>query len=355
MPNTKKKATNDNKDIKNEEVNVAPEEVKKDTEKKDAPVNNQKPNVDESRDLVKIEDGEEVTKQVEEKRTALLAMFKKSKKISSIVMGVVALAAIGAIIMIFNNNQALKIAGYSLAGAVLVGMIIYYAFTKNKFPTASRIYINEVTDLINGYNFSSPNMKDVKVYPNKKLTKMDLEVDRVYKNAIEIGSRNYISGEYNGHNFNVSENVLYTVSSTRKNQREVLFLGKYISLENNLKFEGRYIFNMKGNPEKLVDQPNDLEDLKLLLEEDSLQVYAPNDKPVKEVFGTKFLNELKNIKTDEKLLNFVMVVWAGHTGIYLSYDDSVTVLPFEHPFAREAQDKYRSDLVASLELATLKK
>ena len=92
-----------------------------------------------------------------------------------------------------------------------------------------------------------------------------------------------------------------------------------------------------------------------ILEEDNLQVYAPNEKPIKDVFGTHFLGKLKEIKTDEKLLNFVMVVWSGHTAIYLSYDDAVTLLPFEHPFNKEAQDKYRSDLSLSLALATLKK
>ena len=59
--------------------------------------------------------------------------------------------------------------------------------------------------------------------------------------------------------------------------------------------------------------------------------------------------------TDEKLLNAVVVVWAGHTGVYLSYDDSVTVLPFEHPFDRAAQEQYKEDLLAALELSTLKK
>ena len=103
-----------------------------------------------------------------------------------------------------------------------------------------------------------------------------------------------------------------------------------------------------------MDQPNDIDDLTLVLEEDNLQVYAPNDKPIKDVFGTKFISKLKEIKTDDKLLNLVVVVWAGHTAIYLSYDDSVTVLPFEHEFNVESQDKYKSDLVAALELVTLK-
>ena len=349
MTDLENKPVNDNEDIKDNKEPAL--EVKEDTVPEEKVL---KANPDDGFDLVKYDNPEEVTNQVESKRTALLALFKKNKKISSIMMGVVAVVAIGAIVMIFNDLDVLRIVGYSLAGAVLLAMIVYYAFTKNKFPNASKIYIEEVTDIINGYNFNDKDLTDVKVFPKKKLTKMDLEVDRVYKNALEIGSRNYIAGKYKGHNFNVSENVLYSLSATKKNQREVLFLGKYISFENNFKFEGRYIFNLKGNPEKLVDQPNDLEDLKLV-EDGNVQVYAPNDKAPKDVLGTKFLAQIKEIRTDEKLLNAVVVVWAGHTGVYLSYDDSVTVLPFEHPFDRAAQEQYKEDLVAALELSTLKK
>ena len=353
---------NENSVINEEEVKNENNEPSLEEKKEEAPISEQKTNKkpkldpDECHDLIGANDLEDTTNQIEMKRRALLAMFNKTKMISRIMMFVVVIAVVGAIVMIFQEDMAFKIAGYSLAGAVLVGMLVYYILSKDKFPRFSKEYIAKVTELINSYDFSDKRFTDLKVYPNKKLNKADLEVDRVYKNSSEIGSRNFITGKFDGKKFEVSENVLYVADPAKRNQRSVAFLGKYISLENSLLFEGRYIFNLKGkDPEKLVDQPNDIDDLKVILDEDGLVVYSSNDKPVKEVFGTKFLGELKCIKTDEKLLNFVLVVWAGHTGIYLSYDDSVTVLPFEHEFNKDAQNKYRDDLVKSLELAAFKK
>ena len=310
---------------------------------------------DECLEITRSTNVEETVEQIEKERNDLLKVFNKTKLVSRIIMGIVVIGVLAAIIMIFNNLMVLKIVGYSIAGAVLVLMVFYYIFTKDKFPKQSKAYIASVTNLINSYIFEDKRFQDVKAYPNKKLNKTDLEVDRAYTTANDIGSRNVITGKFDGHDFSVSENVLYTMSQGRRGQRSVIFLGKYVTLENNKKFEGRYIFNIKGNPEKLVDQPNDIDDLKVVLEEDNLVVYGPNDKPLKDIFGTKFLSELKEIKTDERLLNAVIVVWAGHTAAYLSYDDAVTVLPFEHPFNRDAQDKYKKDLLAVLELATQKK
>ncbi len=343
--------------VEEEKVEEAPkEDVKEEAPKAEpAPAKKGKLDPEECHDITKVSDLVETVNTIEEKRKALLTAFNKTKMVSRIVMTVVVIAVIGAIICIFNDLMALKIVGYSIAGVVLVAMLIYYIFSKDKFPKLSKEYIKDVTDLINGYDFADERFSDLKVYPNKKLTKTDLEVDRVYKNSSDIGSRNFITGKFSGHKFEVSENVLYVITGEKKNQRAVSFLGKYVSLENDKKFDGRFIFNLKGNPEKLVDQPNDIEDMKVILEEDNLVVYSSNDKAIKDVFGTKFLGQLKDIKTDARLLNLVIVVWAGHTGIYLSYDDSVTVLPFEHEFNREAQDKYREDLIASLELVTMKK
>ena len=333
------------------------EEAKEEAPKEEAPKKEGKQpknNPEESHDIVQSTNLEETVEQIESMRQVLRAAFNKTKLISRIVTGVVVVAVIAAIIMIFNDSMTLKIVGYSIAGATLAGMLVYYILTKDKFPKQSRDYIAGVTDLINGYVFNDKRFSELKVFPYKKLNKTELEVDRVYTNSNDIGSRNVITGKFNGHQFDVSENVLYATVPGRRGQRSVVFLGKYISMKNSMKIEGRYIFNVKGNPEKLVDQPNDIEDLNVVLEEDNLVVYAPNDKPLKDVFGTKFLSSLKEIKTDERLLNFVLVVWAGHTAAYLSYDDAVTVLPFDHPFNREAQDKYKSDLINVLELGNQK-
>lgn len=328
----------------NQEVNL-PEDNKPE-ERKDPRIKD--PN--ESYDLAKVESMDSAAEEIEVERRKLLAAFNETKKWSRIIMVVVVLAVIAAIVLITFQEMALKITGYSIAGVVLVGMLTYYFITKDKFPKASRLYIAKVTDLINGYVFSDSRYSELKCFPNKKLTKTEFDIDRVYKDTNECGSRNFITGKFNKTKFEISENVLYSLSGDKRPQRKVAFLGKYVSLENKYKFDGRFIFNLKGEGEKVVDQPTDIEDCKVILEEGNLVVYSSNDKAIKEVFGTKFVSSLKNIQINTELLNLVIVAWAGHTGIYLSYDDSVTVLPFEHEFKRDSQDKFVKDLIEVLEL-----
>lgn len=287
---------------------------------------------------------------VEQKRAALMANFKKAKLVSRIMMAIVVVFVMAAIIFISFEGMGFKIAGYVLAGVALLGMIIFYFTTKNSFPDTSKQYIKEVTDILNSYVFEDKRFSEVATIVDRKIDKAEIELDRVFKDAIDSGSRNSIKGKFNGREFEVSEAALYKAGKDRRTPKVVSFLGKYISIENNLKFEGRYIFNSKAaDPNKVFDQPNDIEDLEKVYEEETFEIYAPR-KDYNEVLGSKFLSLFKEIKVEEPLLNLIVVVWEGHSAAYLSYDDSVTTLPFEHPFTTGPIEKYRSDLIKTLEL-----
>ena len=232
----------------------------------------------------------------------------------------------------------------------LVAMLAFYFKTRNIFPNVSKKYIREYTKINNGFVFQDPRFHDMKVDPNRKIDKSEVGIDRAFKEGHEIGSRNYTFGKFDGKPFVVSELAVYYQGDSKKNPRTIGFIGKYVTLDNHLKFRGRYIFNIKAkDASKVVDQPNDTEDLTLVYQDDNFEIFGPN-KEYKEIFGTEFVKKLKEIKIEEPLLNFCAVVWEGHSAIYLSYDDSVTTIPFEHPFKKEPTEKYRSDLIKVLEL-----
>ena len=121
---------------------------------------------------------------------------------------------------------------------------------------------------------------------------------------------------------------------------ENLFIGKYISYKNDLHFENRYIIRLKG--EKEIDIPNDIDDLVVLEDNETLIIYGPEGHKYKEDLGKDFFNGLKDIKLNEELLSLSIVIWAGHSAAYLSYSDDVITLPFEKEYNKEPFDRYVS-------------
>ena len=61
---------------------------------------------------------------IEDARKELYKAYSTSRKVSNILMFVILAMIVGIMFMIMNNNQVLKIVGYSLAGALVIGMIV---------------------------------------------------------------------------------------------------------------------------------------------------------------------------------------------------------------------------------------
>ena len=133
--------------------------------------------------------------------------------------------------------------------------------------------------------------------------------------------------------------------------KAVAFIGKYLELQNTLHFEGRYILNFRA--EKPNDLPTDIDDLVELNNAENFVVYVPEGSDYTKDIPAKFIAELKKIKVAGNLLNLNVVLWAGHTGVYLSYDDPVVALPFDKPFDVEPQNAFKNDLLAVLDAERL--
>ena len=284
---------------------------------------------------------------IEDARQDLYKAYAKSRRISNILMFAVVIAICGIMFMIIQNNQALKIVGYSLAGALVVGMIVYYVLTRKNLPNKVQKYVPYVMKTLNDKMFTMPGFSNISNNPEEKLQMDDLIGDGVYVEANNINSRNVVRGEYNGHHFLYAEAAL-TRPAQKKQQVPPLFVGRYISVPNQMKFDGRFVFNFK-NPKQPLDVPNAINDLKVLEEKDDFAVYGPENANYHDIINNKIINQFKKLQIEGHLLNLNVVFWGGHTAVYLSYDDAILSVPFDKPFDKDGFEKSLDDLVISLQ------
>ena len=284
---------------------------------------------------------------VEEKRQELFKAYATQRRISNILMIVVLIAIVGTMFLIMNNNQALKIVGYCLAGVLLVGMILYYIFTRKGFPAKTKDYMTNVTQLLRDRQFKDT-YDDVRYDPEEKMALADFVGDGVYKDASAINSRNVVRMEYKGHHVTYGEVALLRPAQKRQ-QTPPLFVGKYVSLPNTLEFEGHFVVVYK-NPKQPYDLPNNVDDLVVLEEKEDLVVYGPEGADFRKVLGGSFINDVRRIRLDNHLFNVNITVWGGHSAAYLSYDDGVMAIPFEKPFDYEGFEQSCKDVDALIRL-----
>lgn len=287
---------------------------------------------------------------VESAREALKKKHKTNKLMSNIVtLVVVALVVLAFFLMSQKDNEILVYIGYGVAGATLVAMVIYYFFNRNRFPNATREYINFINVQFNGYVYENKSFEQLSMEPHDKLDTGEISADRLYKDVLRIGSRNVTRGIFLKTPFMVSDVAAYVRADKKK--EEPCFVGKYVTLENALSFEGRIIINIKGKDK--LDLPTDIEDLEMVFEAGEVVIYATHGVDYKEVLGDKFLSKIKKFVVEKYLLNLNFVIWGGHTAIYMSYSDELMMVPFENEFDAAPITQYRDDQIALLKIGKI--
>ena len=292
------------------------------------------------------EDNRPYQVKIEEARKTLFKSYSTQRKVSNILMFAVLAVIIGVMFMIMSNNNVLRIIGYVLCGVILVGMILYYVLTRKNFPNKTREYIMFVSDLLREKQFA--NYEDIKQNPDEKFELTDFASDGVYKDANGINSRSIVRAEYKGHHITYGEVALLRPAQKRQ-QVPPLFVGKYITMPNDLEFSGRFVIVVK-NPKQPYDLPNATDDLVALEEKDEIVVYGPEGEDIHKTLKGSFLSELRKIKVENHLFNLNVVVWGGHSAAYLSYDDAIMAIPFDKPFDKQAYEQSIDDVNAVIKL-----
>lgn len=299
--------------------------------------------------LDKNDDIESFANKVNEKRIALVKSYKKTNTLNSILMFVVAAVFVGSFILVSQNVLWGQISGWSLIGVTLVGLVTYFLLTRKRYPNLSREYFKTFWEESNNYLFSSDKFTDCEIDIDERYQMSDAISQRVYKDIVNVASRNIVRGKYNGKEFAFGELGLYRPGA-RKNARDVVFVGRHLSVDNDLHFEGRFIINIK-KAEEPVDLPTEIEDLKPLLEDGLLTIYGEEGADYTKVIDKALLAQIQGIVCEAPLLNVNIALWAGKTFCYLSYDDSIVAIPFENkldPTAYSSLKKNIEDVFAIL-------
>ena len=284
---------------------------------------------------------------IEEARNQLFKSYKKTRTISNIVMFVI-VAAIAGVMFLIIAGGVLRIIGFVLAGLILAGMLVYYIVSKKTFPNRTKQYMEFVANTLRERMFRDKSFSDINCNLQDKMAIEDFAGDAIYKDASGINSRSVIHGKYKEHHFTYAEVALLR-PSTRKQQVPPLFVGRYLTMPNDMSFDGRFVFVLKNEKEPL-DLPNAVDDLVVLEEKPDFVVYGAEGADYHKVFKGAFLSTLRKIKIEKHLLNVNIVIWGGHSAAYISYDDTIMSFPFDKPFDYEGYEQSFNDFDNVVEL-----
>ena len=289
---------------------------------------------------------------IEEERKNLYKYYTNITRRNNIIMFISVALFIAAFVFLFQNTTWGMIAGWCVVGLTVVGMVIYHILTRNQYPRMSKHYFNTFWTKTNDYTFESPKFTECYVDFSEKYQLADVAGDRVYKDIIDIASRNLVHGKFEGKEFTFGELAFYKPGA-RKHSREVIFVGRHIALENKLALaEGRFLVNLRA--EKELDLPNDIDDMVELIRDGNFVVYGLEGSDAVKALGKDLLDSLRRIKVVDALVNVNIIFWSGRTSVYLSYDDSIVAIPFKESFNMEAYKQLKRnvedifDIVAGL-------
>ena len=307
----------------NAEESQSPEEEKQVTEvpveeeSKESPIDLKAPNEKPYEDIV------------EELRVRIFAAAKKSQMRSRVTSAIMLIFLLAAVVMLFINNEEYKTL-FTVLGIVFLVLAVVTLLTGSLInKRIDRIdtkndYVIPAMTAINRHVFSDERIIKASIDFEERIDLGKVFEDGVYVGATDSVSRNISHINYKGQEMLVGELGIYT--GPRGKQRKTAFIGKYISTDNKLHFENRYLIISKAQTP--IDVPEIPHDLVLLHEDGSFSIYGSEKAKFKEDLGTEFISNLKKIEVKDMLLNMSIGISAGQTSIYLSFDDPVTTLPF---------------------------
>ena len=291
---------------------------------------------------------ESFSEKVEKGRDEFYSTFSKQRKISNFLIPIVGLIMAGSLVLFLAVKDTWgKILGGVLIGVTLVGMVVFYILTKNKLPNKSQEYLRNFAIYSDSYLVSKSEVKNPRLFFKKRYAISDFLPDRVYKDVVDIASRNLIEFDYKDHSVQVGEAALYT-KGQKRNQKQLLFVGRYLSFANDYHFEDRYIINIRKSDK--VDLPTDFEDLNLLKEQNNFAIYGKDGANIQKDLGKDVVSNLLALECTNSLLNINIVVWAGHTAVYLSYDDAIVAIPLDKKLNAGAYQQLKKNIFDILEI-----
>lgn len=280
---------------------------------------------------------------VDELRLDIVKQTKKQQRISTISMVVVLLLCVGG--FLFLGNKEYQFISYILLGVALVTLLTFSVIVKRIASPDVKTYVAKAYTAVNRYVFNDGQYTDCTYYPTSKIVYSEVCEDGVYKDVKETVSRDVVEGKFNGRSFKAGELGIY--KAMVKRAKPTAFVGKYLTYPNDLHFVDRIVIVSRGATD--IDIPDGLEDLAKVQEDEKFEIYAKEGTNVKEILGSKFISAIKNFEVANHLLTLTVVIWAGRSVVYASYDDESVTLPFMKKIDETCFTQYRDDTLKVIE------
>lgn len=304
--------------------------------------------IDDPVELTKYSTEEESFVEIVDKaRVEIVAQAKKQQRLSTISMLVVLALCVGGFLTI--GSKEYQFISFILLGCALLALIIFSIVIKRMASPDIKTYVSTASTAVNRYVFNDGKYTDCVYYPKGKIEFSEICEDGLYKDIKECVSRDVVEGHFNDRTFKVGELGIYKAMVRR--QKPTAFVGKYMTFPNNLHFVDRVVIVSKGATD--IDIPDGVSDLKPYIEEEKFTLYAPEGMKLNDVIPTKFIDEIKKISVDNHLLTLTLVIWAGRTVVYASYDDESITLPFYKKIDETCYSQYRDDNLKLLEALSM--
>ncbi|HOC80882.1 MAG TPA: hypothetical protein PKK21_03310 [Bacilli bacterium] len=267
-------------------------------------------------------------------------IFLKQYKVQNIVKWIVSVAALALIIvgwLVFLDISVYLTIG--TVGASLLLILLYNFFIKRYLNDKMKIYFDAFYKNTTDFIFEGADYADVEFKVESKIEPVQFTENEIYKDVVQVGSRNLTTYKYKGMPISVCDAAGQTKGAK---QLVPVFVGKYFMAENSYDHDEPIIVYLKGNEKSLP--PTNVEHLNVISDDKQVAVYSNNADALK-YLNKKVMTALKKISTDDVLIDVAIAIRKGKTFVCAGYDDVLMVLPLEKPFNPKATRSYKDDLV----------
>ena len=235
-------------------------------------------------------------------------IFLKQYKVQNIVKWIVSIAALGLIIL--GWLVFLPISVYLTIGSIaasLLLILLYNFFIKRYLNGKMKIYFDEFYKNTTEFIFEGKDYTDVDFKVENKIEAVQFTENEIYKDVVQVGSRNLTTYKYRGMPISVCDAAGQTKSAK---SLVPVFVGKYFIADNNYEGDEPIIVYLKGNDKALP--PTNVAHLEVISDDNKIAIYSNNKEAAKFV-NKKVQALLRKINTDDILIDVAISIKKGKT------------------------------------------
>ena len=286
---------------------------------------------------------------IEDARVAWMKDFRLHSRIRTIISIVVVLAMLGGgllpIILIKDQGLTPLYIGLGIAVVGAIGLLIYNSINRRRDQRIIGEYFEEYYAGMNQYTLANYGIDPIEGAVKDRIDPEEFKAGGAFEKVDSIGSRDNVTFEYEGMSC-----ALADAAGQKDNGKslETVFVGKFLRTHNQVECseEGLFIY-FKGNDRALV--PDTLQGRHALEKSKSCIIYGdPKDK---NALTMKQKKAIRQIRTDDLLVDVSIAIKPGKTYWYLGYEDTIMVLPSEKTFNPVYLKKYKQQLKLILDIA----